>query len=113
MTRFYSKTTGGFYDDTIHGTMPEDAVEISDDLYEYVFGIQSEGGSISSDSNGKPIGVACSLSSEKRSVLRQIAAIENTITDRRRDEAILGIDIGWLASTRQQINELRVALPAS
>jgi len=39
--------------------------------------------------------------------LPKIAALEASITDRRRDEAILGIDSGWLLYTRNQITALR------
>lgn len=113
MTRFYSKETGGFYDDCVYAVMPDDALEITDDIYNYVFDIQSAGGTITAGGDGYPIGVACPISAERRTILQQIVIIENTITARRRDEAILGIDNGWLSSTRKQIDELRAALPAS
>lgn len=40
----------------------------------------------------------------------QIDALELTITDRRRDEAILGTDNGWLKNIRDQITALRSQL---
>lgn len=33
MTKFYSRTTKGFYDSNFHKTMPDDAYEISDELH--------------------------------------------------------------------------------
>ena len=33
MTKFYSRTTKGFYESSIHKVMPEDAYEISDEVY--------------------------------------------------------------------------------
>ncbi len=46
----------------------------------------------------------------RRYALNQILALEATITARRRDEAILGIDNGWLLDIRNQISELRKQL---
>ena len=46
----------------------------------------------------------------RQEILRQILQLENTITPRRRDEAILGVDNGWLASVRAQITALRSQL---
>ena len=46
----------------------------------------------------------------KAAIRQQIISIEATITDRRRDEAILGVDNGWLASVRDQIAALRALL---
>jgi hypothetical protein len=46
----------------------------------------------------------------KIDTLNQIYALEDTITPRRRDEAILGQDDGWLENTRAQIAALRAQL---
>lgn len=43
-------------------------------------------------------------------VKQQIVVLEQSITDRRRDEAILGQDNGWLANVRSQIATLRSQL---
>ena len=43
-------------------------------------------------------------------VLTQIDVIEDSITDRRLREAILGTDSGWLTTTNQQIAALRATL---
>lgn len=57
MTMFYSKSMGGFYDDSIHEVMPVDAVSVADDVYQAIFADQSNGASIQSDANGNPIPV--------------------------------------------------------
>lgn len=44
------------------------------------------------------------------SILKQIQELEDTITERRRDEAILGQDNGWLKNIRGQISALRATL---
>lgn len=113
MSKFYSKTTGGFYDDAINSTKPADAVEVSEDLYNFCFSTQAAGGSITSDERGNPVGIPNPVSYERADIIRQISALENQITPRRRDEAILGTDGGWLAAKRAEISALRATLPAS
>ncbi len=52
---FYSKTTKGFYDPTIHGAnIPPDAVEITDQQHADLLNGQSAGKVITSDANGNP-----------------------------------------------------------
>lgn len=46
----------------------------------------------------------------KQHLLFQIKMLENKITPRRRDEAILGDDNGWLKAQRDKITELRAKL---
>ena len=41
---------------------------------------------------------------ENEKVKERIAELESQITARRRDEAILGVDKGWLANQRELIN---------
>ncbi|HEX7687337.1 MAG TPA: hypothetical protein VF453_06510 [Burkholderiaceae bacterium] len=56
MTRYYSKSTSGFYVDAIHGeAMPTDAVEISDDDYGALMTAQASGKSIVAGADGKPV----------------------------------------------------------
>ncbi|WP_092401122.1 phage tail protein [Pseudomonas sp. NFACC39-1] len=57
MTLFSSKTTGGFYDDSIHSAeqIPQDAVEITQKLYAELHEGQSTGKRISSGETGYPI----------------------------------------------------------
>src|SRR5579859_2866071 len=60
MSMFYSKTTGGFYDDGIHtaAQIPSDAVPVSQATYQSLMTAQSTGDTIQADSNGNPIAVA-------------------------------------------------------
>jgi hypothetical protein len=53
---FYSASTPGFYSREIHGdNMPDDAVEITDELYAELFEGQSAGKHIVADKKGRPI----------------------------------------------------------
>lgn len=55
---FYSKTTGGFYSEEIHGDkIPKDAVEISDDEHARLLNEHANGKIIQSDENGTPVAV--------------------------------------------------------
>ena len=52
----FSKSTGGFYDTAIHGSsIPDDAVEISDQQHAALLEGQSQGQIISADSDGNPV----------------------------------------------------------
>jgi hypothetical protein len=57
MALFYAKSTGGFYDDTIHtaAQIPQDAVAITDVLHQALLTGQSAGKLISADDSGHPI----------------------------------------------------------
>lgn len=53
---FYSKSTGGFYDQRLHiGTLPADAVEITTETHSALLAGESAGLIISADINGYPI----------------------------------------------------------
>jgi len=52
---FYSRTTGGFYDSEIHGTMPGDAVEITQEDHAALMTGQSSGLVITADDSGHPV----------------------------------------------------------
>lgn len=56
---YYSKTTGGFYDDPAAyiaaGTWPADAVEITDELYNQVARNRPPGKIVVADANGLPM----------------------------------------------------------
>lgn len=58
MARFFSKTTGGFYDDELHETMPPDALEVSDEVYAALFAAQAAGKMIKAGDGGAPVAVA-------------------------------------------------------
>jgi len=53
---YYSKMTGGFYNEAIHrDSIPADAVQITDDLYESLLAAQSLGQQIGADDDGYPV----------------------------------------------------------
>lgn len=60
MSLFYSKSTGGFYDDGIHtpAQIPSDAVPVSQTVYQELMAAQGTGDTIQADANGNPIAVA-------------------------------------------------------
>lgn len=58
MVIYYSKTTGGFYDDTINIQIPADAVIITDQLRQSLLLGESNGNPIRSDANGMPVNVS-------------------------------------------------------
>ncbi|MDX2094373.1 MAG: hypothetical protein SFW64_00275 [Alphaproteobacteria bacterium] len=110
MSIFYAKSTNGFYDSEIHGNdIPVDAVAITAEEYAAVFEAQAVGKMIAADANGNPVAIV-PPPPPPPTILEQIVAIERTITDRRRDEAILGEDGGWLAARRNEIALLRSQL---
>ena len=55
MTIFYSKANQAFYDNQIHTTLPEDAVEISQEQHAVLLAGQSQGQVIMPDKDGKPV----------------------------------------------------------
>lgn len=55
MTIFYSKTTGGFYDNQIHNVLPEDAVKITAEYHATLLAGQAQGKTILPGKDGKPV----------------------------------------------------------
>ena len=57
MALFYSKSTGGFYDDTIHtaAQIPSDAVAITEAQHQALLAGQADGQLITAGSDGKPV----------------------------------------------------------
>lgn len=59
---FYSKSTGGFYSQEIHGpNIPDDAIEITNEVYATLLVGQSTGKKIVADANGFPVLIAPEL----------------------------------------------------
>lgn len=54
MKIFYSQTTGSAYFEGIHNTMPEDVVEITQEIYDEVIGNPAPGKMRAHDENGIP-----------------------------------------------------------
>ncbi|OAM32292.1 hypothetical protein A7P96_03135 [Eikenella sp. NML03-A-027] len=55
MTLYYSQSNGGFYDDQIHSTVPDDAVAISPEQHAALLAGQSGGQVIMPGKDGKPV----------------------------------------------------------
>lgn len=55
MTIFYSKTTGGFYDNQIHNVLPEDTVKITAEYHATLLAGQAQGKTIMPGKDGKPV----------------------------------------------------------
>ena len=52
---YYSESTGGFYDTTIHATWPEDVVEITAEYHATLLAGQAQGKTIMPGKDGKPL----------------------------------------------------------
>ena len=52
---YYSESTGGFYDTTIHTTWPEDAVKITAEYHATLLAGQAQGKTIMPGKDGKPV----------------------------------------------------------
>ena len=108
---FYSKQTGGFYTREIHGAaIPADAVEITTEEHAALLDGQRQGKLITADGDGRPVLQDQPPITGNALILSQIATLESTISERRKREAILGTDNGWLAGIEAQIAALRAQL---
>ena len=57
MTKFYSKSTNGFYDSEINHVIPAEYVEITQKQWQTLIDAQASGKVIKADKNGNPIAV--------------------------------------------------------
>lgn len=55
MAIYYSKSTGGFYNNTINTEIPDDAIEITDGQHQALLDGQASGKEITTDAKGKPV----------------------------------------------------------
>ncbi|MFG0501295.1 phage tail assembly chaperone [Pseudomonas putida] len=94
--RFYSQTTGCCYLEGIHTTMPDDAVEISDDRYQVVIGNPEPGKVRAHDAEGLPILIdppaltTGEVEALERAWRDSELAARQWLRDRHRDEQDLG-----------------------
>ena len=110
MTKYFSKSTNGFYDNNINSVIPSDAVEITDDFHLELLNGQSSGKIISSDENGYPVLKDVVLSQEEI-IKNKIFELEGKITNRRLRDAILTQEGDvWLSDIEHQIAQLRAQL---
>lgn len=108
MTMYYSQATRGFYDSAIHGDfVPADSLEITADEHISLLEAQSVGKMIVPSKEGKPQAVTLPQPSQYELTLAKITALEQSVTDRRVREAVLGVDGGWLKDLDARITALR------
>jgi hypothetical protein len=106
---FYSKSTGGFYLEEIHGdNMPKDCIEITDKAYQKLLDDQTKGKMIVADENGKPISASRPPLSDNQIIINKIKALEAQQTPRRLRESF--IDPTWLNKLDKKISDLRAQL---
>lgn len=74
---YFSKSTNGFYDESIHhGSIPPDAIFITEEEYTTLINGQSSGGVISADNTGNPIITGPSRRNIADVIEKKIASIE-------------------------------------
>lgn len=95
--RYYAKSTGGFYDDAIHGgNIPDDAVEITAEDHAALLADQAVGKRIIAGADGRPIAVdqlppsADELAAAKRRDRNAALIATDCIVQRHRDELDMG-----------------------
>jgi hypothetical protein len=112
---FYSPLKNTFYAPEFRaayvaaGTWPDDAVEVSDEIYQ-AMQMRPPEKIIVSGQDGLPMLSDLPPPTPNQIIIQQIATLEASITQRRQREAILGIDNGWLADVNAQIIALRAKL---
>jgi hypothetical protein len=87
MTLFYSASTSGFYDDSIHSTVPSDAVEITAEEHMDILEALSTGKVLAAGTDGKPEAVA----RPKASLADYKAAAKTTLDALRKAEEAKGL----------------------
>jgi len=79
MSKFYSKTTNGFYDSNVNASMPSDVVPVTDINYASLMAAQAAGQVIQGDSNGNPEAVAPTYTSAQLALQAANTAIAGGI----------------------------------
>lgn len=102
LVRLYSKSTGCTYLPGVHDTIPDDAVEISEQVYSEVIANPASGKVRSHDSDGRPLLIDAPAPSL---TLDDLAVIERTW----RDYGIAATE--WLVTRHR--DELDMVLPTS
>lgn len=111
MTRYFSRSTGYFYELDTHGDMiPLDAVEITAVEHVALLAAQRSGKVITADENGRPAAIDPPLTLAERRV--SAAASINTERDRREE---LGFPYRgkWLDSTPRSVQRITAAALAA
>lgn len=119
---FASKSTRGFYDASIHNSMPDDVVEISAEIHADLLIGQSEGKVIAWGDDGFPILVDPAppsdeeLAAVERAWRDQLLAKTDGVVARHRDEQEVGAETSLAPTQYTELQAYRRALrnwPAS
>jgi hypothetical protein len=114
MSKYWSPSDKGFYDDEIHGDdKPGDVVEITDEEHASLLEAQSRGRIIDTGKDGKPI--ARDLNDKELSVGRkrardQLLTETDWLVNRHRDEIDSDITTTLSSDQYRSLQEWRVAL---
>lgn len=80
--KFFSKTTGGFYDTEIHGSqIPDGAVEITDEQHAALLVAQASGKRIEGDVSGAPVAVDPPAPTSEQTIAALSAQIQKRLDD--------------------------------
>lgn len=107
---FYSKTTKGFYDESVHSSMPDDVVRIAAEDYAGLMGGQAAGKVISCGDDGYPMLIdPPPLSTEVLELNERVwrdaqLSVTDGVVSRHRDEVEAG---GATTLTAEQYTELQ------
>lgn len=106
--KYYSASNKGFFDNTIHQTLPSDAVEVADEDYQALLNAQAQGSNIVPGSNGYPttVAVVAGAGAGAPSVIGQLTEIDQKKI-RALTDAILTGDHTRLLQLEQQAALLR------
>ncbi|WP_063569193.1 hypothetical protein [Achromobacter ruhlandii] len=113
---YYSKSMAGFYDETLHATIPADATPVSNEMHADLMFMQTQGKEIVADANGNPIAVdpAPLTPQQLEAVARALRDESLSTTDwmvaRYRDEIDSGMGSTLTAEQFREILAFRQAL---
>ena len=108
MKRFYSSSTSGFYEGTIHKKLPDDAVEITDVEYHTALDGQRDGGSIQGGTDGKPMVVTPTPAELLATLATQARAKRNALLNQSDWTQVADAPVGsqaW-ATYRQALRDI-------
>lgn len=108
MTRFYSSTTGGFYNSNRHTTIPLDAVAVSDEVWAQLLDDESNGKLIQDDGTGHPEAVEPPPPTNQEKIdlanLKILQILKTTAWTQASDETNIN-QLAW-ATYRQEVRDV-------
>ena len=89
MSIHWSRTTNGFYHSDIISIFPEDAMEITPDIYASLMTAQSAGKMITSDADGHPVAAARPINTQVGKAPIDIDALQTLVQNLAAEVAAL------------------------